>query len=195
MTQIITVSKQAPYYISKLSEMWLHMQENISKYTEDFPAEVSNSLQNTTMDFIKKVEESFLNFFNYTKVSTFFSEIPSLFISLLVYMIALFLFMLDLPKLKQIAYKYLKPSTAKKMKIISTRLKDAFLGFMMAHILVGFIIGVVSLIGLLLIETKYALTMAFIIFLIDIVPFIGSSVILVPWGYLSFTNGRHVNRR
>ncbi len=118
MTQIILLSKQAPYYISKLSDMWLHMQENISKYTEDFPPEVSASLQKTTMDFIKKVEESFLSFFNYSKVSAFFSEIPSLFISLLVYMIALFLFMLDLPKLKQITYKYLKPNTAKKIKII-----------------------------------------------------------------------------
>ena len=45
MTQIILLSKQAPYYISKLSDMWLHMQENISKYTEDFPPEVSASLQ------------------------------------------------------------------------------------------------------------------------------------------------------
>ncbi|SUX55507.1 sporulation integral membrane protein YtvI [Lysinibacillus sphaericus] len=59
MSQIISISKQAPYYISKLSEMWGHMQENISKYTEDFPTEVSSSLQKTATDFIKKIEESF----------------------------------------------------------------------------------------------------------------------------------------
>ncbi|MGN4123855.1 sporulation integral membrane protein YtvI [Lysinibacillus sphaericus] len=182
MSQIIVISKQAPYYISKISEMWLHMQDNISKYTEDFPDEVSISLQNTTMDFIKKIEESFLNFFNYTKVTAFFSEIPSLFISLLVYMIVLFLFMLDLPKLKQITYKYLKPSTAKKIKIISNRLKDAFFGFMKAHLLVSFIIGGVTLVGLLLIQPKYAITMTFIIWLIDIIPFLGSIIILAPWG-------------
>ncbi|EON71192.1 sporulation integral membrane protein YtvI [Lysinibacillus sphaericus] len=182
MSQIIVISKQAPYYISKISEMWLHMQDNISKYTEDFPDEVSISLQNTTMDFIKKIEESFLNFFNYTKVTAFFSEIPSLFISLLVYMIVLFLFMLDLPKLKQITYKYLKPSTAKKMKIISNRLKDAFFGFMKAHLLVSFIIGGVTLVGLLFIQPKYAITMTFIIWLIDIIPFLGSIIILAPWG-------------
>lgn len=182
MTQIILLSKQAPYYISKLSDMWLHMQENISKYTEDFPPEVSASLQKTTMDFIKKVEESFLSFFNYSKVSAFFSEIPSLFISLLVYMIALFLFMLDLPKLKQITYKYLKPNTAKKIKIILNRLKDATFGYMKAHLFVSFIIGGVTLIGLLLIQPKYAVTMTVIIWLIDIVPFLGSIIILAPWG-------------
>ena len=181
MSQILLVSKQAPYYISKLSEMWLTMQENISKYTEDFPPEVSASLQNTTMDFIKKIEESFLNFFNYTKVTAFFSEIPSLFISLLVYMIALFLFMLDLPKLKQITYKYLKPSTANKLKIILNRLKDAIFGYMKAHLFVSFIIGGVTLIGLLLIQPKYAVTMTIIIWIIDIIPFLGSIIILAPW--------------
>ncbi|UZM99303.1 hypothetical protein OL548_02495 [Lysinibacillus sp. MHQ-1] len=54
MTQIILLSKQAPYYISKLSDMWLHMQENISKYTEDFPPEVSTSLQKNHNGFHKE---------------------------------------------------------------------------------------------------------------------------------------------
>lgn len=182
MSQIISISKQAPYYISKLSEMWLQMQGHISQYTKDFPPEVRASLQNTTLDFVTKIEESFLNFFNYSKVTRFLAEIPSLFISLLVYMIALFLFMLDLPKIKSIAYKYLKPTTANKMKIITTRLKDAFFGFMKAQVLVSFIIGGVALIGLFIIQPKYAVTMAIIIWIIDVIPFLGSILILAPWG-------------
>ena len=129
MSQIIAISKQAPFYISKISDKWQQIQENISLYTQDFPDEVRTSLQNTTFDFVTKIEESFLNFFNYSKVTGFLAEIPSLFISLLVYMIALFLFMLDLPKVKRSVYKYLKPKTANKMKIITIRLKDAFFFF------------------------------------------------------------------
>lgn len=182
MSQIISISKQAPHYISKLSEMWLQMQEHISKYMENFPDEVRVSLQNTTFDFVKKVEEYFLSFFNYSKVTNFLSDIPSLFISLLVYMIALFLFMLDLPKLKRIAYKYLKPTTANKMKIITARLKDAFFGFMKAQVLVSFIIGGVALIGLLIIQPKYVFAMTLIIWIIDVIPFLGSIIILAPWG-------------
>ncbi|SUX55506.1 sporulation integral membrane protein YtvI [Lysinibacillus sphaericus] len=97
-------------------------------------------------------------------------------------MIALFLFMLDLPKLKQITYKYLKPSTEKKLKIITNRLKDAFFGFMKAQVLVSFIIAGVTFIGLLLIQPKFALTMTFIIWIIDVIPFLGSIIILAPWG-------------
>lgn len=182
MSQIISISKQTPYYISKLTDMWLQVQGQISLYTENFPTEVRTSLQNTTFDFIKKVEESFLNFFNYSKVTTFLSEIPSLFISLLVYMIALFLFMLDIPKIKRNVYKYLKPETANKMKIITTRLKDAFFGFMKAQVLVSFIIGGVALVGLYIIQPKYAVTMAFIVWIIDVIPFLGSIIILAPWG-------------
>ncbi|UZN00857.1 AI-2E family transporter [Lysinibacillus sp. MHQ-1] len=106
-------------------------------------------------------------------------------------MIALFLFMLDLPKLKRITYKYLKPNTAKKIKIILNRLKDATLGYMKAHLFVSFIIGGVTLVGLLLIQPKYAITMTIIIWLIDIVPFLGSIIILAPWGVLSPFNGKH----
>ena len=182
MSQIISISKQTPYYISKLSDMWLQMQGHISQFTEDFPTEVRTSLQNTTSDFVKKVEESFLSFFNYNKVTSLLAEIPSLFISLLVYMIALFLFMLELPKLKRIVYNYLKPTTANKMKIITTRLKDAFFGFMKAQVLVSFIIGGVALIGLFIIQPKYAITMALVIWIIDVIPFLGSIIILAPWG-------------
>uniref|UniRef100_UPI0020BF812B AI-2E family transporter n=1 Tax=Lysinibacillus sp. D4A3_S15 TaxID=2941227 RepID=UPI0020BF812B len=78
---------------------------------------------------------------------------------LLVYMIALFLFMIDLPKLKRITYKYIKPNTAKKIKIILNRLKDATFGYMKAHLFVSFIIVGITLIGLLLIQPKYAITM------------------------------------
>lgn len=182
MSQIIAISKQAPFYISKISDKWLQIQENISLYTQDFPDEVRTSLQNTTFDFVTKIEESFLTFFNYSKVTSFLAEIPSLFISLLVYMIALFLFMLDLPKVKRSVYKYLKPTTANKMKIITIRLKDAFFGFMKAQVLVSFIIAGVSLIGLFMIEPKYALTMTFIIWIIDVIPFLGSIIVLAPWG-------------
>ena len=182
MSQIISFSKQAPLYISKISEKWLKIQENISLYTLDFPTEVRTSLQNTTLDFVTKIEESILNIFNYNKVTGFLAEIPSLFISLLVFMIALFLFMLDLPKIKKSVYKYLKPTTANKMKIITVRLKDAFFGFMKAQVLVSFIIAGVTLIGLFMIQPKYAITMTIVIWIIDVIPFLGSIIILAPWG-------------
>ncbi|GLC89494.1 sporulation integral membrane protein YtvI [Lysinibacillus piscis] len=182
MAQIIFISKHSPYYISKLSLMWFNIQNNISQYTENLPHEVSISLQKTITDFIKTMEVSFLDFFNYARVTAFFSKIPSFFIDLLVYMIALFLFMLDLPKIKQLTYQYLKPNTANKLKLISSRLKDAFIGYWKAHLLVSVIIGIVTLIGLLLIQPKYAITLTIIIWLIDIVPFLGSIIILAPWG-------------
>ncbi|MEG0259402.1 MAG: sporulation integral membrane protein YtvI [Lysinibacillus sp.] len=182
MAQIITLSKQVPHYISRLSEIWFALQANISNYTEDLPVEVISSIQNTSMEFVKKLEDSILVIFNYSKVTNLLAQIPSLLVSLIVYMIALFLFMLDVPKLKLLFFNHLKPTTAKKARIIMNRLKNAVFGFMKAQILVSFLIGGVALISLLIIQPKYAITMALIVWIIDVIPFLGSIIILAPWG-------------
>ncbi|MFP3472205.1 AI-2E family transporter, partial [Micrococcus sp. SIMBA_144] len=61
--------------------------------------------------------------------------------------------------------------------------------FFKAHFLVSIIIFVVSLIGLLLITPKVALLMAFIIWVIDFIPIIGSIVILGPWAIYYLITG------
>lgn len=189
IAQVINMSKQMPMYIAKLTGIWVQMQGNIAKYTENLPVEVADSIQKTMVEFTNKLEMSIVNVFNYERITAFLGEMPSFLVSLLVYMIALFLFMLELPRLKEAFFARLKPSTEEKTRMIMNRLKDAVFGFMKAQFLVSLLIGGVAFIALLLIHPKYAISMGLVIWIIDVIPFLGSILVLAPWAIFYFLIG------
>src|SRR5699024_8547163 len=55
------------------------------------------------------------------------------------------------------------------------------LGFFKAQFLVSILIFIASLAGLLMITPKVALIMSLIIWVIDLIPIIGSIIVLAPW--------------
>lgn len=189
VAQVINISKQTPYYISKITIIWEQIQVNISRFTENLPREVIESLQKTSLDLIKRLEQSIIDVFNYERITTFLSDMPSFFISLLVYMIALFLFMLELPRIKQAFFSMLKPSTEAKTRLIINRLKDAVFGFLKAQFLVSLLIGGVAFVALLIIYPKYAVSMGLVVWIIDVIPFLGSIIVLAPWAMYYFLIG------
>ena len=70
-----------------------------------------------------------------------------------------------------------------------TRLNAVLIGFMKAQLLVSFIIFAVTFVGLLLITPKYAVVMSLIIWIIDVIPILGSIIILAPWALYHFISG------
>ncbi|WP_337020257.1 sporulation integral membrane protein YtvI, partial [Oceanobacillus massiliensis] len=122
-------------------------------------------------------------------IAQIFAKIPDFLISFIVYLIALFLFMLELPILKSNLYSLLRKETAEKVSFMNTRLSSVLFGFFKAQFLVSLIILAVSLIGLYIIVPEVALIMALIIWLIDLIPIIGSIIILGPWALVLLLTG------
>ena len=101
------------------------------------------------------------------------TEIPNFLVSFIVYIIALFLFMLELPELKKMLFRHLTTSTAEKVRFMITKLNSVIFGFMKAQLLVSLIILAVTFVGLLLIIPKYAIVMSLVIWIIDVIPILG----------------------
>jgi sporulation integral membrane protein YtvI len=108
---------------------------------------------------------------------------------LIVYFIALFLFLLELPKIKDHFYNLFTESTGKKVKQVIDRLVSVIKGFWVAQFVLSIVVFVISLITLLFIAPKYAVLMSIIIWVIDIIPIIGSIVIFAPWALIAFLFG------
>ena len=128
-------------------------------------------------------------FINIDNLKALLTYIPNFLISFLVYLIALFLFLLELPSLRQGVYSHLKERTADKVHFMTSRLSYVVFGFLKAQFLVSVIIFIVALIGLLFITPEYAIVMSAIIWLIDFIPLIGSIVILAPWSIFHLATG------
>lgn len=112
--------------------------------------------------------------------------LPNIILLTIIYMIALYMMSLDLPRLKERFYKLFTEENEEKVRFMANRLGKVFVGFFKAQFLVSIVIFIVSYIGLLLISPSNALLMAFIIWIIDFIPIIGSIVILAPWAIFSF---------
>ncbi|MDX8044904.1 sporulation integral membrane protein YtvI [Gracilibacillus sp. S3-1-1] len=186
--QVVTFAENAPTYIIQLNNQLLEWESDLEHFTEDLPPElveeVKAQIQSTTMS-LSNTTRDILNIEEIAKVA---SKIPEFLVSLIVYLIALFMFMLEIPRLKVKAYSHLKEKTAEKVKFMNERLSHVIFGFCKAQFLVSIIIFIVTLIGLYIIVPQYALMMSLIIWVIDFIPIIGSIVVLGPWAlYLLIT--------
>jgi sporulation integral membrane protein YtvI len=187
--KLIQFTKAAPDYLNKLSGVWIDFQSKLFVYTSGLPDDVVKSAQNGFNEILDSFRKSLLELFNSEKIVALAAEIPNFLVSLIVYMIALFLFMLELPELKKMVFRHLTDETAKKVRYMTVKLNSVIFGFMKAQLLVSFIILAASFIGLLIIAPQYALVMSIVIWIIDVIPILGSIIILAPWSLYQFVSG------
>ena len=187
--QIIQFTKMVPEYINSLSVMWDEFQRFFFRSTEDMPVEVVSSFETELAGIMDEIRNWILTIVNYDTISNLLTGIPSFLVSFIVFLIALFLFMLDLPDLKVMLFNRLKDSTAEKVRFMFARLNKVIFGFLKAQFLVSCIIFIVSLAALAFIAPEYAIVMSLLIWLIDFIPILGSIIVLTPWFAYEFITG------
>ncbi|WP_170006884.1 sporulation integral membrane protein YtvI [Bacillus fonticola] len=193
ITQGIRLIENIPTYVDRIFqgvsdlEAWGERAQDYlpNEYVAEITLQVETFLKNAQTDIISQINlDSVINF-----SSTLLTNIPNVLIDVLVYLIALFLFLLELPRLKKGLYQFFTEKTADKVDFMASRLSYVVFGFAKAQFLVSLLIFIVCLIGLLIIAPEVALLMSIIIWLIDLIPIIGSIVILAPWSIYHFLSG------
>jgi sporulation integral membrane protein YtvI len=189
ITEAIKIIQNTPQYITEISNEWLIAEEKFATAAKDLPSELVEEVGEQVQDFLNKIKEDLVAYLNINNVKSILTNIPNYLVSFIVYLIALFLFLIDLPRLREGLYNHLTDKTADKVNFMTSRLSYVIFGFLKAQFLVSVIIFIVSLIGLLFISPEIALVMALFIWLIDFIPIIGSIVILGPWALFHLITG------
>ena len=115
--KIIDFTKTAPEYFNTLSGMWIDVQAKLFQYTSGMPVEVVNAIQTESKVIFDSMRISILHLLSYERIVALATEIPNLLVSLIVFIIALFLFMLELPAIKAHAVQTSHRITAEKVTI------------------------------------------------------------------------------
>ncbi|MFC4387289.1 sporulation integral membrane protein YtvI [Gracilibacillus marinus] len=189
VSQVVNFTQNLPDYVIQINKQILEWESDLDHFAAEIPDELVNQVKDEIEDTLVSASNDLREIVKFERVAKAVSAVPELIVSLLVYLIALFLFLLEIPKLKAIVYNHFTVKTAEKVKFMNARLSYVILGFFKAQFLVSIIIFVVSLIGLFIIVPEYALIMSLIIWAIDFVPIIGSIVILGPWALYMFITG------
>lgn len=187
--EVIQIAENAPSYINEITLVWENFEDDISTTMEDLPQGIVDEVSNQVTSFLQKTRSELTSYVNIDNVKAIFTNIPNYLVNMIVYLIALFLFMLELPRLKTKAYSYLTEKTAEKVTFMTSRLSFVVMGFIKAQFLVSIIIFIVSFIGLLIIAPEIALIMSILIWIIDVIPLIGSIIIMGPWTLYQLITG------
>ncbi|ARI79201.1 sporulation integral membrane protein YtvI [Halobacillus mangrovi] len=181
VAQIIELADNAPEYINQINNVLLNWQNNMHSFTQSMPKEFVDKVTSELMNSLDRTTAAISEKLQLANIAAAAAKIPEYLVSLLVYLIALFLFMLELPRLRDKMHDQFTEATSEKVKFMNARLSYVVFGFLKAQFLVSIIIFVVSLAGLLWITPDVAIIMSIIIWIIDFIPIIGSIVILGPW--------------
>ncbi|UJL47827.1 sporulation integral membrane protein YtvI [Virgibacillus sp. NKC19-16] len=188
-TQVVNFVENIPTYVNEINEIYEDWETNLQQYTNNLPPEFVNQVSNSIEDNLTALSETARDTITLDNIAQLFAKVPSYLISFIVYLIALFLFMLELPVLKSKTYSLFTKETAEKVSFMNKRLTDVLLGFFKAQFLVSLIILAVTLIGLYLIVPEVAIIMSLIIWIIDLIPIIGSIAVLGPWALFMLLSG------
>ncbi|WP_404444391.1 sporulation integral membrane protein YtvI [Sutcliffiella horikoshii] len=133
---------------------------------------IGGTVASTVGEFI----QSFLT--NLPKLLTW---IPSVATVLIFSLLATFFISKDWYKLKGRLKKITPIKAQGSLTKVFLSLKKAFFGFLRAQATLISITTIIVLIGLLILRVEYAITVALIIGLVDLIPYLGTGLVFVPW--------------
>ncbi|MGK0576384.1 sporulation integral membrane protein YtvI [Macrococcus capreoli] len=183
---IIQFSKDLPDKMNNLMEVWDKIELKISKM---IPDSVASSLFDEIQKYLLSMRSSVLNYFNVERITSLVASLPETFISSLVFLVALFLFMLEIPRMHHFIKTHTYDKTYQKVSFVWNRVTSSIFGMLRAAFILSGITWFFTFIGLLFITPRNALVLSFIICIIDLLPIIGATGVTIPWALYAYATG------
>lgn len=125
----------------------------------------------------------------FEKLPALFSWIPNAATVIIFSLLASFFISKDWERIK-LFFLNLAPEYVRRSSItVFTDLKSALFGFIKAQATLISITTLIILLGLLILNIDYAMTIAIIAGMVDILPYLGTGIIFIPWIIYSFFIG------
>ncbi|UII55155.1 sporulation integral membrane protein YtvI [Cytobacillus spongiae] len=134
--------------------------------------DVGKNIGTTVGDFIQ-------NFF--LNIPNILSWFPNAATVIIFSLLATFFISKDWYRLSTIGGKILPNRAKSSSKTVVADLKKALFGFVKAQLTLISITTVIILVGLLILRVDYAITIALVTGIVDIIPYLGTGAVFVPW--------------
>lgn len=119
------------------------------------------------------------------------TALPDIAVGLIVALLAAFFISKDWERLKQWAGGLLPAAVRRSGVAIWADLQKALFGFLRAQFILIAITAVFVIIGLLLLRVPYAVTIGLLIGLVDLMPYLGTGAVFVPWILYTLITGNY----
>ncbi|WP_335872240.1 sporulation integral membrane protein YtvI [Bacillus sp. 2205SS5-2] len=145
------------------------------------------NIQNAGEKIASSAGDFLQTFFQF--LPTLFSWIPNAATVIVFTALATFFISKDWDKLRSLAAHYLPIKAKASGKTVFIDLKKALLGFLRAQVTLISITTIIILIGLIILRVDYAITIALVTGLVDVIPYLGTAAVLIPWMVFELITG------
>ncbi|MBA4495287.1 sporulation integral membrane protein YtvI [Paenactinomyces guangxiensis] len=122
-------------------------------------------------------------------IGAFLGDLPYFLTVLIFITLAAFFIGLDWPRFRQNLLQVIPERVRVTGGLVIRDMKKALFGFIRAQLTLISITAVIMFLGLLVLNVRYAFTLAFVIGLVDLLPYLGVGAVLVPWIIYLFLTG------
>ncbi|WP_096189702.1 sporulation integral membrane protein YtvI [Evansella halocellulosilytica] len=193
------LTKELPFYIHEavdLMHQWfdsiiLPLYENFrtitSQLSSDQQTTIHHSLESVFQDAGAQIGLLIQQLLN--SLADLLLSLPNAMTVFFFALLASFFITKDWPKI----VSWLRHHTPQRAQSLFSKLvdqwKEAIVGYVFAQLTLVTMTGCIVLIGLWLIGVKYALTTALLIALVDLLPYLGTGIVFLPWIIYAFVTG------
>lgn len=122
VAQIVQLADHAPEYINQMNQVLLNWQNNMDSFTRNMPQEFVDKVATELTNAFDRTTTAISQQLQLSNIASVAAKIPEYLVSFLVYLIALFLFMLELPRLREKMHAGFTEATSEKVKFMNARL-------------------------------------------------------------------------
>lgn len=115
--------------------------------------------------------------------------VPNLLVFYIVFTVALYLFSFSMPVLKNSFLSMFDADSRLKVDVVLTNLRKSVFGFLRAQLILSTLTYIITVTGLFLLHVEYAMAIAFLVVIVDILPILGTGSFLMPWAIYSLAIG------
>ncbi|MBM7096467.1 sporulation integral membrane protein YtvI [Bacillus sp. H-16] len=148
---------------------------------------VLSSIQSITADVTQRASEFIQLVFN--GLADLLLSLPNTITILLFSLLSAFFIAKDWPLILSWYERLVPLHGVTYVKKITDEWRKAISGYVLAQVILVGMTGVIVLIALLILGVKHAITTAVLIALVDVLPYLGTGIVFIPWILYSFFSG------
>lgn len=118
-------------------------------------------------------------------------RIPSMLVSVIVTIVSAYFFIVDREAVLKWLVKVSPESIRKRMAMVNHNFRYAVGGYFRAQFKIMGVVGVIVFFGLTILGVNYAILLAILIAIVDMLPFFGTGTVLIPWLLYKFLVGNY----
>ncbi|KRE57484.1 sporulation integral membrane protein YtvI [Paenibacillus sp. Soil750] len=172
-------------------QQWI---ERVNEFFENNPKyqETVNTNLSSTAGSIADVSKLVITY-TFAALKAFLTSLPNIATITIIVMLATFFISKDWYGLIKRYKGIFSDMIVKTTKLIRTDLQKALFGYMRAQLILVSLTALVVIIGLLILRVDYAITIGLLTGLADLMPYLGTGAVMVPWIlYVFFAQGNIV---